>query len=542
MSWPGHSSGLPATWPAGSSSSGRPGSASPPCSPPRRPPRPTSAGRWSAPGQLRRNATCRTSACTTSSAARCPRRGAHAGRPVAPRAGRRPVARRSAGGRTRHPGRRRRGPRGAAGHGGAAPAAARARRPPVARCADTAGARVRGPSRRPVEGRCRGGIPGVGAGGLGPRPRAHRADRGCCPDPARAHRPRGRTHRPGSLAATRRGAAPALRRQPLPRARAGARGWAARRSALGRRSSSPCPSAIDGCSPTGCPCCPQPAGGRCWPLRSCPGPPGGAGRGRWTGGCWRRRRPAILHRGRRVGRRGRVRPPPAGCRVPGGGRTPPSARCTSCWARWQRTRSSGLITSPSAGSRSMPPWPMRSSRLPSRRPADRDRDGGRPGAGGIAAHPRRGLDDRVRRAVTASEWFVQCGEPADAAAVLTPVLDALPAGSATSEVPSRAPDALGQEVADALVLVRETIRNRTSSPRPRSLPGWPWPSASGCRGLRDGARLEAREAAAVALRAGWRTRWSPPCCSRRRPACPRRAARAVRSLGKAQTDRRVHRL
>ena len=104
--------------------------------------------------------------------------------------------------------------------------------------------------------------------------------------------------------------------------------------------------------------------------------------------------------------------------------------------------------------------------------------------------------------MSCAEWFVQCGEPADAAAVLTPLLDALPAGPLRAKCLLARSDTLGQEVADALVLVRETIRQPDLEPETEIAARMALAQCLGVAGDADGARLEAREAAAVALRAG----------------------------------------
>ena len=69
--------------------------------------------------------------------------------------------------------------------------------------------------------------------------------------------------------------------------------------------------------------------------------------------------------------------------------------------------------------------------------------------------PLDALDDRVRRVVLSSGWFMQGGEPADAESVVRPVLAVLPAGSLRAQCLVAHADALGQEVTQALVLLRE---------------------------------------------------------------------------------------
>ncbi|HKX67890.1 MAG TPA: ATP-binding protein, partial [Intrasporangium sp.] len=71
--------------------------------------------------------------------------------------------------------------------------------------------------------------------------------------------------------------------------------------------------------------------------------------------------------------------------------------------------------------------------------------------------PRDALDDRVRRAVLSSGWFMQGGEPADAESVVSPVLAVLPAGSLRAQCLVAHADALGQEFTQALVLLREAV-------------------------------------------------------------------------------------
>jgi DNA-binding CsgD family transcriptional regulator len=116
--------------------------------------------------------------------------------------------------------------------------------------------------------------------------------------------------------------------------------------------------------------------------------------------------------------------------------------------------------------------------------------------------PSEALEDRVHRAVMSGSWFMQCGEQAEAESVVTPVLDAVPVGPLRAQCLMARADALGQEVAEALPLLREASDQ----------PGLDAETAVSTRmalarclvvaGDLEESRSAARAAAAVASRAG----------------------------------------
>ena len=72
--------------------------------------------------------------------------------------------------------------------------------------------------------------------------------------------------------------------------------------------------------------------------------------------------------------------------------------------------------------------------------------------------PTGATADRARRAALSSDWFMQCGEQADALAVVTPVFDDLPPGSPRARCLVARAIAFGQEVERSVELLREAIR------------------------------------------------------------------------------------
>jgi DNA-binding CsgD family transcriptional regulator len=116
--------------------------------------------------------------------------------------------------------------------------------------------------------------------------------------------------------------------------------------------------------------------------------------------------------------------------------------------------------------------------------------------------PGSELADRVRRAVRACGWFVQCGELAEARAVVTPLLEALPAGPLRARCLVARADALGQAIGDVLALLEEAIHQPgiEAATEVEARMG-----VVGClinTGKLERARLAARGTAAVAARTG----------------------------------------
>ncbi|HEX6056514.1 MAG TPA: LuxR C-terminal-related transcriptional regulator, partial [Intrasporangium sp.] len=118
--------------------------------------------------------------------------------------------------------------------------------------------------------------------------------------------------------------------------------------------------------------------------------------------------------------------------------------------------------------------------------------------------PSVALEDRVRRVVLSCDWFAQCGELAEAEAVVTPVLDGLPAGSLRARCLVARANAFGQEVERSLELLREAIRQPDLEPETEIAARMALTQCLVVAGDADGARLEARQTAAVALGAGLR--------------------------------------
>ncbi|HET6694184.1 MAG TPA: hypothetical protein VFG97_07750, partial [Pedococcus sp.] len=116
--------------------------------------------------------------------------------------------------------------------------------------------------------------------------------------------------------------------------------------------------------------------------------------------------------------------------------------------------------------------------------------------------PSVALEDRVRRVVLSSDWFAQCGELAEAEAVVTPVLDGLPAGSLRARCLVARANALGQEVAGGLVLMREAIQQPGIDPETETSARMFVAAGLLNTGDFESARAEAGVTAAVATAAG----------------------------------------
>ncbi len=90
-------------------------------------------------------------------------------------------------------------------------------------------------------------------------------------------------------------------------------------------------------------------------------------------------------------------------------------------------------------------------------------------AGELAAHAVRlttadALEDRVRRAVEAAEWFGEAGEPAKARDLLGSVLKAAPEGSLRARCLVALADSQGQEIAGSLELYRQAVAQPAVEP------------------------------------------------------------------------------
>ena len=90
-------------------------------------------------------------------------------------------------------------------------------------------------------------------------------------------------------------------------------------------------------------------------------------------------------------------------------------------------------------------------------------------AGELAAHAVRlttadALEDRVRRAVEAAEWFGEAGEPAKARDLLGSVLKAAPGGSLRARCLVALADSQGQEIAGSLELYRQAVAQPALEP------------------------------------------------------------------------------
>ena len=75
----------------------------------------------------------------------------------------------------------------------------------------------------------------------------------------------------------------------------------------------------------------------------------------------------------------------------------------------------------------------------------------------VVLTPEAALDARVRRAVSAADWFAQVGEPMAARDVLQPVLATLPAGPHRARCLTTLADAIGQDIGGAIALLREAL-------------------------------------------------------------------------------------
>jgi DNA-binding CsgD family transcriptional regulator len=116
--------------------------------------------------------------------------------------------------------------------------------------------------------------------------------------------------------------------------------------------------------------------------------------------------------------------------------------------------------------------------------------------------PGPALADRARRAVLSARWFVQCGEQARAQAVIRPLLEELPPGPLRARSLLAYADALGQEIAGMLPLVREAIEQPGLEPEVALEARMALASALMVHGDLAGARMEAIGAGDAAAKAG----------------------------------------
>lgn len=123
----------------------------------------------------------------------------------------------------------------------------------------------------------------------------------------------------------------------------------------------------------------------------------------------------------------------------------------------------------------------------------------------VTLTPPEALADRVRRATLAAQWFCQVGEWGQARAIVEPLLEQVPPGPLRARCLVAAADAQGQEVADALTVLREAIDQPGVEPEVLVRALVNRAAAMLASGNLESARAAAAEAAARADQAGLTT-------------------------------------